>query len=400
MSPAILNVFNRYRFPGGEEHSVERIRAHLGMRYPMTLCSYESQEWTGPQAPSTFSQAWRLFYNPEGKRRFEACIEQGRPAAAVFHNIYPVGSPALYRSARQRGLPVLQYLHNYRPFSVGGSLYSRGQLLPDPLYGSYRTEVMQGAWMGSITRSAAMALLLKLLHASGWLNAVHTWIAISDFMRERLVEAGAVHPDRIVTLRHAWDALPQAPEKQDAGYYLFLGRLIEEKGIPTLLTAWDQLYQKLGKATPRLHIAGEGPLAGLITEHSRRNPYICALGKVGGNTKADQLLRCRAVVIPSVWWEPLGLVTYEAYDYAKPVLAARSGGLTETVIPGQTGFLHTPADVENLVQDVLTLESMAPIQRLTMGDRGRHWLRTEAHPEVWLNRFDKILQHALSKKPR
>lgn len=400
MPPAILNVFNRYRFAGGEEYSVERIRAHLGTRYPITLCSFESQEWIGPQAPSTFSQALRLFYNPSAKKRFEDCIREARPDAAVFHNIYPVGSPALYRSARQQGLPVLQFLHNYRPFSVGGSLFSRGEILKEPLYGSYRTEVMRGAWMGSVRRSAMMALLLKLLHASGWLNSVKTWIAISDFMRERLIETGAVHPDRIVTLRHAWDALPQAPEKHDAGYYLFLGRLIEEKGLPTLLKTWDSLYQKLGKDTPRLHIAGEGPLAALVTDHSRRNPYICALGKVGGNTKTDQLLRCRAVVIPSVWWEPLGLVTYEAYDYAKPVLAARSGGLGETVLHGQTGFLHAPADAENLMQDVLTLEGMSPTQRAALGASGRHWLRQETDPSVWLKRFDEILQRTLNEKQR
>ncbi len=46
------------------------------------------------------------------------------------------------------------------------------------------------------------------------------------------------------------------------------------------------------------------------------------------------------MLAPSVWWEPLGLVTYEAYDYGKPMLAARSGGLSETVVAGLTGFLH------------------------------------------------------------
>jgi len=138
-------------------------------------------------------------------------------------------------------------------------------------------------------------------------------------------------------------------------------------------------------------------LAPLVSQHARHNPFICALGKVGGETKIDQLLRCRAVIIPSVWWEPLGLVTYEAYDYAKPVLAARSGGLTETVLQDRTGLLHPPGDASALLQDVLNLEAMSPTHRAALGSSGRHWLRQETEPSVWLRRFDEILQHTLAK---
>lgn len=397
MPLAILDVFNRYRSSGGEEYAVERIHEHLRARYQVSSCRFDSLEWTGPGAPGKLAQARRLFYNPEGRQRFETAVEIANPDVTVFHNIYPVGSPALYRSALKRKLPVVQFLHNYRPFSVGGSLFSRGRVLPDPLQGRYWTEVKEGAWMGSVTRSALMAVLLKLLHRSGWMESVKTWIAISDFMRERLIEAGAVHPDRIVTLRHAWDAMLQTPERHDAGYYLFLGRLIEEKGLPTLLRAWDSLHRQLGKNTPRLHIAGEGPLAGLVAQHARANPFICALGSVGGETKKEQLLRCRAVVIPSVWWEPLGLVTYEAYDYAKPVLAARAGGLGETVTDGNTGFLHAPGDDAGLMQDVLNMEAMSPTQRGSMGSSGRHWLRQEADPTLWLRRFEDIVRPLIAK---
>lgn len=390
MSLSFLDVFNRYRSAGGEEYAVERIRAILATRHQVHTCEFASEDWTGPDAPGKMSQAWRFFYNPESRRRFEAALKDSGADVAVFHNLFPVGSPSLYHAAKRHKIPTLQFLHNYRPFAVG-SLYSRGKIQTDSLYGNHWQAVMDGAWMDSRVRTLMMAVLLKLLKHSGWMTGVK-WIAISDFMRDRLIEAGAVNPDRIVTLRHAWQCLPQMPERQDAGYYLYLGRLIEEKGIPALLTAWDRLHAHLGKNTPRLHIGGEGPLAGLIAQHARSNPFICALGAVGGGTKADQLLRCRAVVIPSVWWEPLGLVTYEAYDYGKPVLAARSGGLTETVQHGSTGFLHEPGDAEGLVKDVLNLEAMSPTQRGALGHSGRHWLRQETDPTRWLRRFEEIVE--------
>lgn len=396
---SILDVFNRYRFPGGEEYSAERIRKHLSKRHDVSVCQFESHEWTREGAPSAFGQAWRLFYNPQGRERFESTLDHVRPDLAIFHNIYPVGSPALYHAALKRKLPVVQFLHNYRPFAVGGTLYSRGRILPDSLHGNYLAEVREGAWMGSVARSALMAVNLKMLHRSGWLKSVRTWIAISEFMRRRLIEAGAVAPERIVTLRHAYDTMAVAPPRQDAGYYLFLGRLVAEKGIPMLLDAWDALYLQLGKKTPSLHIAGDGPLASVIIERARSNPYLCLLGSIGGDTKAEQLARCRGVVIPSTWWEPLGLVTYEAYDYSKPVLAARSGGLNETVLPGVTGLSHEPGNVDELVRDVLAIESMSMAERDSLGAGGRAWLRREADPGRWLQRFEEIAHAAIEGAP-
>lgn len=391
-----MNVFNRYRFPGGEEYSVTRIRDTLAREHRVTPCQFESTEWTQPGRPSVPGQACRLFYNPEGRRRFEAAVDHAGADLAVFHNIYPVGSPALYRAALKRRLPVVHYLHNYRPFSVGGTLYYHGRILAEPLTGRYRTEIREGAWMGSVPRSLMMAVLLKLLHRSGWLKSVKQWIAISDFMRRQLLEAGAVQPERIVTLRHSWDAMPQAPLPEDSGVYLFLGRLVPEKGVATLLDAWDVLRAQLGRKTPALHVAGEGPLADAVKERARSNPFICQLNQIGGDVKEEELRRCRAVVVPSVWWEPLGLVTYEAYDHGKPVLAARSGGLAETVLPGETGLLHEPGSVEGLVKDVLALESMSPSHRFAMGAAGRAWLLSEADPGRWLKRFNEIAQTAMA----
>ncbi len=389
----ILQVFNRYLHPGGEEKSVERICRHLSERHEVSRCLFDSKEWQGPTAPSTLSQAMRLFYNPAAKERFDQIADQSDPQIILTHNLYPVASPAIYHAAKQRQIPVIQYLHNFRPFSVGGTLYSRGRILDDALHGNFGPELREGAWQGSVIKSALFATMLQMLYASGWLQNVRTWIAISDFMRDQLINAGAVPPDRIFTLRHSWDARPMAPDVSDQGTYLFLGRLVEEKGIATLCQAWDLLRSKLGAATPFLHIAGEGPLLPLVQSHAASNPSIRMLGLIDGQQKIRELTDCRALIAPSTWWEPLGIVVYEAFDYAKPVLAASSGGLTETVAPGTTGFLHEAGNAESLMQDVLKLESMSTDARADMGKKGREWLLRETSILAWQERFDHILQN-------
>ena len=393
MSARLLQVFNRYVHMGGEEKSVDRIYRHLGARHEMSRCFFDSREWTAPGAPSKLAQLRRLFHNPESKARFLSALNEHRPDAAIFHNIYPVGSPSLYEASLEARVPVIQFLHNFRPFSVGGTLYAKGRLLPEALRGSYAREILFGAWQDSILKSFLFALVLRRLHRSGWLASVKAWVAISEFIRDRLIESG-VSADRIFALRHSWDAMPEAPAASAEDAYLFLGRLVEVKGVQTLLDAWSELARQLGPRTPRLEIAGEGPLEPLVRQRARENASIRFLGLLDGQAKSETLRRCRAVVVPSLWWEPLGLVVYEAYDHAKPVLAARSGGLTETVLQNQTGLLHMPGSVPSLVKDVLALESLGSGTRAALGRAGRAWLLKEASAARWNARFDEILAQA------
>jgi glycosyltransferase involved in cell wall biosynthesis len=314
----------------------------------------------------------------------------------LFHNVFPVGSPSVYHAAKLLGVPIIHYVHNFRPFSVGGTLYHKGRFFEEALRGNYIREAAAGAWQGSRLKSTVMALVLRRLHASGWVDNVRAWVCISEFLKDKLRVAG-VPEERLHALRHSWDPLPAAPgtDDEDLGYYLFLARLVEVKGVAVLLEAWRDVCARLGPAAPELHVGGEGPLEGLVRAGAAANPKVKFLGLVQGVEKQQAILGCRAMVAPSVWWEPLGLVTYEAYDYGKPMLAARSGGLAETVVPGVTGLLHDPGHVRSLVEDVLALEARTPEARREMGAAGRAWLLREASPGAWKQTFANILAGVL-----
>jgi glycosyltransferase involved in cell wall biosynthesis len=161
-----------------------------------------------------------------------------------------------------------------------------------------------------------------------------------------------------------------------------------------LLEAWKILEKRLGKACPRLVIAGSGPAETAVHAMVNRMNSVVCVGFVEGRTKEDLLHGCRALVAPSIWWEPLGLIVYEAYDYGRPVLAAASGGLKETVTDGVTGFLHEPGDAEDLADDVMRMEEAGTRGRLDMGIAGRQWLLDHACPDTWLTRFTGILNKA------
>jgi len=389
----LLQVFNQYLEKGGEEVWVNEIARLSGREFRATDLRFQSREWKGRNAPTLFRQARQVWDNPESRARLRAAVENTRPDVLLYHNLIPVGSLGLYDEARALGIPVVQYIHNFRPFSASGTMWVNGQVNPAALTGNPWPEILGRAWERSFLKTFLVASYQAKLIKSGTLDVVNTWIAVSEFMRERFIEAG-IPSERVVTLRHCWHSRAVPDGSRMSNYYLFLGRLVAEKGVFMLLEAWKILEKRLGKDCPRLIIAGSGPAETLVHSIVNRMQSVICVGFVEGRTKEELLHGCRALVAPSIWWEPLGLIVYEAYDYGRPVLAAASGGLQETVSDGVTGFLHEPGNAEDLADDVIRMEEAGTKGRLDMGDAGRHWLLDHACPDTWLRRFTEILHKA------
>lgn len=392
----ILQVFNQYLEPGGEEVWVDTLTSFSGSHFEVENLRFQSSEWTRRGAPAIHVQARQVWDNPESREKLRQAVAKFKPDILLYHNLIPVGSLGLYEEAVRLGLPVVQYIHNYRPFSPSGAMWVRGRVNSAALRGNPWPEVLGSAWEKSFLKTFLIAGYQRNLLANGGLDVVKRWIAVSEFMRERFIEAG-IPSEKIVTLRHSWKTLitPEAGRMSD--HYLFLGRLVAEKGIFKLLDAWNILEKRLGPACPRLIIAGSGPAEAKVHSMVNRMRSVVCVGYVEGETKDDLLHGCRALIAPSIWWEPLGLIVYEAYDFGRPVLAAASGGLKETVLDGETGFLHEAGNAKALADDVEKMEALGMEGRVRMGERGRQWLLKNASQEEWMDRFTGILSDTVNE---
>ena len=386
----LIQVFNRYLEPGGEEAWV----ATLEKSFALPTCYFNSADWAGPDAPPFWSQALRMIYNPVSLRKLRLFYRDEKAEAWILHNVFPTGSAAIYREAKRNCIPLIQYIHNFRPIAVSGYLQTNDLPNFPSRIRTHLTEIGRGSWQASHTKTAWFATVLSIANILGWFKAITAWIAVSDFMRDQFIRAG-VPPERIFTLRHFWRPLSDTRAAVDEGYYLFMGRLAEMKGILILHDAWDLIWKDRGNAGPRLMICGDGPLIEEIRARTAKNPLVKFRGSISGEEKLEAVRRSRAMIAPSLCLESLGLVAYEAYDFAKPVLASRAGGLAEIVTPGVTGLIHQPGNVQQLANDVLRIEQDRE-GRLEMGRKGREWLLANANEDEWKERFAAIVEFALS----
>lgn len=392
----LLQVFNQYLEPGGEELWVDQLPGLCEGLVEVDEVRFQSSTWMGRGAPTRLGQARRLWDNASSRDRLRSVVANLEPDVLLYHNLIPVASLGLYSEAVALGLPVVQYVHNFRPFSPSGTMWVNGRVNSSALSGNPWPEVVGRGWEQSFFKTFLIAGYQKRLLASGDLDVVKRWIAVSDFMRDLFVEAG-LPAERVVSLRHCWkpSAVPDASKM--AGHYLFLGRLVPEKGVMTLIRAWEILERRLGAACPRLVLAGSGPLEEKLHRIASKMRKVVCVGFVSGEPKRELLHGCRALVAPSIWWEPLGLIIYEAYEFGRPVLAAASGGMKETVLPGLTGFRHEPGDAEALAEDVERMESLSEEERIGMGMEGRSWLEAHASPSRWAERFRGIIDDAAGR---
>ena len=395
-APRLLQVFNQYLEAGGEELWVNRLMGLSNGSFTIDDLRFHSHDWVQRRAPARPTQVKMLWNNPASRHRLRDEVKKVSPDVLIYHNLIPVASLGMYDEAQELGLPVIQYVHNFRPFSPTGTLWAGGQVEDAALFGNPWPEVFRLPQHHGFLKTLVLAVLQSSLLKSGSLDVVKRWIAVSDFIKDRFIKGG-IPADRVVTLRHCWE-LKEAPESKPEGdHYLFLGRLVREKGTRTLIEAWRILEDNLGDACPTLVIAGTGPDEATLHKLSDRLRKVVCIGYVSGRLKSELLSTCRAVLAPSLWWEPLGLIVHEAYSMERPVLAASSGGLTETVNSGVTGYLHAPGDAEGLAKDVMKLEEAGREGRREMGKTGRLWLEKHANPEEWRKGFLGIVNDAIQE---
>jgi glycosyltransferase involved in cell wall biosynthesis len=177
-----------------------------------------------------------------------------------------------------------------------------------------------------------------------WRDRIDIYVALSESARAIFLRAG-IPAERVVVKPNPVHPDPGVGSGA-GGFVLFAGRLTPEKGIVTLLAAWELL----GSEIP-LKIVGDGPLAEQVTRAARRD-HVEWLGRLPPAELYEQMGEARIVVVPSEWHEPFGRVVVEAFAKGTPVVASDAGAPADLVSDGLTGFRFRSGDPSALARAV------------------------------------------------
>lgn len=203
------------------------------------------------------------------------------------------------------------------------------------------------------------ALSSRALHtlAREAVHAFDRYICISTYVRRVMEVNLGIHPDRVVTipefldLRHLQGWRPAAAAGGQGGTFLYVGRLVREKGLPTLLEAFRRVA--LRHLHARLVIVGEGAMRSELEAWVQRHGLgerVDFTGQVDHREIGRYFAAANVVVVPSKWPEPLGMVILEALYLGLPVIATGRGGVVDILKDAVNGLLVPPEDPTALAE--------------------------------------------------
>jgi len=356
----VLVVHNRYQQRGGEDAVVDaetRLLAANGVEVQRFDADNDAIQSVVTKIQVSFGQ----FGLPTAAQaRFRRALSAFRPSVVHVHNWFPTLSPSLFNICYRENVPVVHTLHNYRLLCVNATLFRDGHVCEDCVGTTLRTPgVLHSCYRGS-TAGSAVATGGMLTHWSlgTWNRSIDRFVALTEFARQKLIEGG-LPSDKVIVKPNFVDPDP-GPGEGRGGYFLFVGRLTEEKGIRVLLDCW-----KDGQDLPTLKIAGTGPLENEVRAAVGTMPNVEWLGARSSEEVLGLMADASALLCPSQWYEGMPRVVIESLAVGTPIIASSIGCYPEMIVDGETGALFHTGDAVALrsrLRDLLQGNSLTSMR--------------------------------------
>ena len=393
MKILLLHNFYRSNSPSGENQVFAMEQALLQSRgHDVRLFTRQSDELVSQGALGKIKGAASVPWNPFSARALQRVVQEFQPDVIHAHNTFPLLSPAVFPAAR--GTARVLTLHNYRLFCAAAIPMRDGQICTECLdQKSVRPALRHNCYRGSRLATVPLAANIALHRFRGtWERDVEAFIALSEFQRDRFIEAGLAD-DRVQVKPNFYPGNPATiPWSDRADRVVFAGRLSAEKGVKTLLQTWA-LW---GEQAPPLRIVGDGELR-LELEDLARGLPVEFIGQVGPEEAQAEIGQARLVVLPSEWFEGFPMVLREAFALGTPSAVSNIGPLPGLVQNPESGCIFEPSDPESLLNAVRAAwEDPERLERWSRGARAAFEAKytEDANYEMLMAIYEQAIERA------
>ena len=277
--------------------------------------------------------------NPRNARIIEQAMKAQKTDVVLSNNLLGI-TVELWRTAHRLGIPIMHTLRDYALMCPNSTLVcashphcaGRPKIVCEVMRKRLRkaSELVNAA--SAPSQYTLEAHCKQGYFASATTRVIHNAVAFDARVVQRALE------QRL--------ADEEAPRKRPLRI-VYLGRLVEEKGVRMLLEALEMCHPQEVEA----HFAGVGPLEDDIKRLHDGGTRVFLHGFLNKDKVHDLLMSCDVLVAPSVWPEPFGRIVLDAYIHAMPAVVSDAGGLPEVLVPG-TGTVVEAGNASQLYQSL------------------------------------------------
>jgi glycosyltransferase involved in cell wall biosynthesis len=328
----ILQIHNKYLEKGGEDTVVINERLLLQQNgHEVALCEFDNQDLDGISKLSLFR---KTVFNLQSYRKVIEQIENFKPDVVHIHNVFYTASPSVFFALKKKKIPTVMTLHNYRFGCVQGLLYRNDAncqlcLSKKTVFYGIKNKCFKDSYL----KSLQLSIVNK---ANQWAlkyqNPVKKYIFLADFNKNLLSPILSAKPEDGIIKSNYVNDFGFSPQSERDNYYLFVGRLNEQKGVKLLVDIFKKNQQKL-------EIIGAGPLEDFVKEAAQTNSNIIYLGFQDNAFIIEKLKHSRGLIVPSLTYEGQPMTILEAFSTGTPVYATNTKNLDTIVTHGVNGYL-------------------------------------------------------------
>lgn len=318
----------------------------------------------------------RMFYSPQARRMFARLLNDTSPDLIYIMQFHNKISPSIIFEAHKRGIPVVHRISDFQYMCPNALFYNNVTgVCEDCLNGKRWSCVRNKCVLDSRLYSAIKAsakLLHDKLHVTRKIDA---FVVPSTFTLGKLRQYGIEENklNHIPTFFNLHDSDPEVNYEQFA---LFVGRIEKQKGLMTLVKAFENTPYIL----KIIGFSNSGYDEELKKYLEGKNCKIEFLGRMDFTEIKPYLESCLFTIVPSEWYDNFPNVILESFAYKKAVVATNFGSLPELVTDGQTGLTFDYGDSDSLRSKIVSLFA-DPARARELGEKSFRLLCDRYSPE-------------------
>ena len=327
-----------------------------------------------------------IFWNKEAKEKLGKLIRREKPEIAHLHNIFSHLSPSIIFALKKRQIPIVLTLHDYKLFCPNYQFFSQGKICFDCL----KKKNYHSCLSKKFIKNSSIKRLIGYLEAKWQKDFLKVAEKIDIFLApslyiKRKAFAWGIPAEKIIHLPYFVNRSQNFSQKKNQ-YILYFGRLSQEKGIEFLIKTF------LKALDIPLKIVGQGPQRNKLEKLAKnRRKKIEFLGEKKGQQLKEIISEAYLIIVPSLWPENFPYAILESFALAKPILAAKVGGLPELVKNKQTGLLFKPNNQDDLKEKIIWA-SQHPKEMEKMGQTAQKEVLAKYNPEKHYQKLIKIYE--------
>jgi glycosyltransferase involved in cell wall biosynthesis len=338
--------------------------------------------------------ARRVLHSDEAMKKVTRLLEAQRPDLVYVNNVAHHISPSILEVFKEKGLPVVLSVRDYKMICPNSLLLNRGGVCERCRGAKFYNVLLYRCKRDSLVPSAVACAEAYFHTFRRIYSLVDGFLAPSLFCREKLVQFGLDERKIWIVPNFIRTNGPAGRAPDPDSFCLYFGRLSREKGLGTLLEA-------LGMSHRKLVIAGEGRLkSDLITKAEKLGlDNVTFMPRQDRNELSEVIGSSLFTVFPSLCYETFGRGVIESFALGRPVVVSRGGALAELVDEGVDGFLADPLDPRDLADKMDRMFSSRETS-LRMGEMGRtkvmRLFNPDRHYGAFMSMVEKILDRSSS----